>query len=106
MVFIYTNENKLNAPYTKEHFTSKHFCNKKCFNEYNRGENVYNFKDIKETSDRKMWIKKNSSKWKNFRKNVLKRDEYKCKLCGSIEKLEIHHIIPYSQYPELIILQI
>lgn len=33
-----------------------------------------------------------SEKWKNFREEVLKRDNYKCTKCGKTENLHIHHI--------------
>lgn len=32
-----------------------------------------------------------------FRKNVIERDGKKCTVCESTERLEIHHLIPFSQ---------
>lgn len=40
-------------------------------------------------------------RYKAWRKAVLKRDGHKCRMCGSTKKLEIHHIRPWSQNPEL-----
>lgn len=36
----------------------------------------------------------------HWREQVLKRDGYKCRLCGSSERLEAHHIIPVSADPD------
>jgi hypothetical protein len=33
--------------------------------------------------------------WYNLREDILKRDNYSCQSCGSIENLHIHHIIPF-----------
>lgn len=38
--------------------------------------------------------------WKELRKLVLKRDSYKCQSCYSDKKLVVHHILPWSRYPE------
>ncbi|RKY88597.1 hypothetical protein DRQ09_02640 [candidate division KSB1 bacterium] len=35
-----------------------------------------------------------NKKWSQIRNEILKRDGYKCMMCGSKERLEIHHIIP------------
>lgn len=39
--------------------------------------------------------------WKNIKKTIKKRDEYKCRVCGISESeckqnLQIHHIVPYK----------
>lgn len=39
--------------------------------------------------------------YQKFRKKVLKRDKYSCRLCGSTEDLEVHHIKEYVNYPDL-----
>lgn len=41
------------------------------------------------------------SGYDNFRKKVLKRDCYKCQLCGANNNLEVHHKKPYASYPKL-----
>lgn len=33
--------------------------------------------------------------WQEKQKECLKRDNYKCRKCGRIDKLKVHHIIPY-----------
>ena len=34
-----------------------------------------------------------------WRKAVLQRDGYQCRICESTRDLEAHHIIPWSEYP-------
>lgn len=64
-----------------------HFCNKECFHQWNWGEH------------HPRWVGGYSSKygrgWKVKRELTLERD-CKCKHCGTKEKLEVHHIVPYS----------
>jgi len=46
-------------------------------------------------------------------KDILKRDQYKCQLCGSKKKLQVHHIVPFknifddilNEHPELDIIK-
>ena len=43
-----------------------------------------------------------SSQYKQWRKDVFMRDEYTCQHCGQIGgKLNAHHIKPFSMYPDL-----
>lgn len=49
---------------------------------------------------------RNGRKRSKFRKQVLKRDEYTCQMCGRKEntgfgRLEVHHIKSWHKYPEL-----
>ncbi len=47
----------------------------------------------------------NMPQWKSKRAVVLKRDRYKCRNCGLMEKLEIHHrVYIYSQISKEFIL--
>lgn len=41
-----------------------------------------------------------SSKWVKIRKEHLEK-ESKCRACGGNKKLEVHHIKPFNQHPEL-----
>ena len=43
-----------------------------------------------------------TKKYKEFRKQVLKRDDNKCVQCGNTENLQIHHIKSTKDYPDLI----
>ena len=45
---------------------------------------------------------RNSSKYKQWRKSVIERDNKTCIKCGrSDDKIEVDHIYPFSIYPEL-----
>jgi len=41
----------------------------------------------------------NNPKWKNKRKKILKRDDYKCTACGGKKNLKVHHTFYFSDYP-------
>lgn len=41
--------------------------------------------------------------YKTWRKEVLERDGNKCKDCGSLEKLQVHHIIRHQENKELML---
>lgn len=73
-------------------------CSYKCAGIYrglkNRGKNHYKWcggKKFHFDIEYKSWIR-----------DILKRDNYKCKICGSNIKLNAHHIYPKSKYPELV----
>jgi hypothetical protein len=42
-----------------------------------------------------------SKTYQVWRKAVLKRDKHCCQKCGSRLNLHVHHILPFSKYPEL-----
>ena len=41
----------------------------------------------------------NDERWKMKREKILKRDGYKCRWCGCIDKLDVHHKY-YNKYPD------
>lgn len=41
----------------------------------------------------------NDERWKRKREKILKRDGYKCRWCGCIDKLDVHHKY-YNKYPD------
>jgi transposase-like protein len=43
---------------------------------------------------------RNSEEYNRWRENVLKKDGYKCVVCGRDYKLEAHHIYPFSLYED------
>lgn len=43
---------------------------------------------------------RDNSKYRDWSKEVKKRDNWKCKICGSSENLEAHHILPWRDFPE------
>ena len=45
--------------------------------------------------------KRNNYSYRKWREAVLKRDGYKCSLCGSGDNLVAHHIKSFADFPEL-----
>ena len=45
--------------------------------------------------------KRISYSYRQWRRKVLERDHYTCQNCGSKDKLHVHHIKSFSEYPEL-----
>jgi len=46
---------------------------------------------------------KKEKSYSTWRYKCLKRDNFKCRKCGSKEKLHVHHKKPKKDYPELIL---
>jgi len=43
-----------------------------------------------------------STKWKEIRRTVIIRDEFKCTRCGILDvRFDVHHVNPYKKCPEL-----
>jgi 5-methylcytosine-specific restriction enzyme A len=42
-----------------------------------------------------------TQRWRAIRQIVLRRDNYKCVICGAVGRLEIDHIKPVRDCPEL-----
>lgn len=61
---------------------------------YNSKKRKYNKKSIEERQIEK--------KYKQFRQEILKRDNFTCQECGSKYRLQVHHIKSRKDYPELI----
>ena len=40
---------------------------------------------------------RNDRNYESVRRECLKRDKYKCVMCGSRKSLQVHHIIEYSK---------
>lgn len=110
--FLY-NKLKLKEPTTR--FSTKYeinYTSPKGRNSYSK-DNVYSNldiedeiseikKNIKNKKSRQYIIKKERSKMSNsFRYKILKRDSFKCQICGSSAKdgvkLHVDHIIPVSK---------
>lgn len=65
-----------------------------------RGENAYHWKGGKTSRERKILMGR--QEYKQWRINVLERDNYTCQCCG-IRGVELHghHIKGWAEYPEL-----
>lgn len=46
-------------------------------------------------------LERDSKEVRQWKARVLERDEHKCNKCGSVEKLDVHHLIPWSEAPDL-----
>ena len=44
---------------------------------------------------------RSSTKWKHKRAEIIRRDHKKCKICGSENELQVHHIYSLDTNPEL-----
>ena len=62
------------------------------------GKNHWNWKNGITKENHRI---RQSSQYLDFRKMVLERDKHVCQECGSKNRLHVHHIKPFSQYPEL-----
>lgn len=93
----------------KTEILSLKFDNKKLILELSESKiEIKNQKQIIENAKIKRKNRNKSKKvvgtkeYKQFRESILKRDNYKCQMCGSDFRLQVHHIKSKSQYPELI----
>lgn len=81
---------------------SKHvYCSKECYNKNRinmpRKEQHWNWQGgISLINDNR-----DSTEYKQWRNQVYKKDNYKCVICGSKEKLNAHHKKSWKEYPEL-----
>lgn len=78
-----------------EKFLLRNFCDYSCEKHFYSDDNWYKYKIKKLEIERR-----DVGKLYKLRLIVLERDHYKCMLCGSNKKLEMHHIDPVSTYPE------
>ena len=65
-----------------------------------RGEKAYNWKGGKTTRERKLLMGR--QEYKQWRSNVLERDNWTCQTCQARGiPLEVHHIKTWAKYPAL-----
>lgn len=74
----------------------KHFCTHRCSELYNSGENNVNYKGLKVDQTGRA-----SFEYKEWRKAVLKRDNFTCQSCGNNKNLHVHHLTRYADCEEL-----
>lgn len=48
-----------------------------------------------------MGVAHHDSRWRAVRLEAKRRDDFKCTECGARGRLEVHHVIPVRQAPEL-----
>ncbi len=70
------------------------YCSKHCMNEF-RAKDLKTYAEINQ--------ERNSPKYKDWRKKVCSRDNWKCKISnsGCKGRLEVHHILSFSKFAEL-----
>lgn len=44
-------------------------------------------------------LKRSDPEVRQWKKKVLNRDNYTCQKCGEVEKLQVHHVVPWSKNP-------
>lgn len=71
---------------------------KKKIGDASRGEKGNNWQGGKTLTER---LLRKSTKYKNWRKEILVRDNYACVLCYSKEKIEVDHINSFTFFPNL-----
>lgn len=62
------------------------------------GNSHWNYKNGKTKENLKIRL---SSDYRNWRKSVFYRDNYKCVVCSSERHIHAHHIKSFAEYPEL-----
>lgn len=86
-----------NADYER---SKKHFCDKSCSGKYHMKENNPSYNPDLDEEDRR--LKRRIFGYKNFRDEVLKRDNYTCQITGEKDcELEVHHLNGYDNFKKL-----
>lgn len=67
--------------------TCGEICRIKRKSEANRGANSHLWRGGK--------MAPYNGEWRSKRKEALRRDGYKCTICNSVDRVQVHHIIPY-----------
>lgn len=76
-------------------------CSKKCGNEvrdnipWNKG-----MRTVTKPEDRNYLRHREYGLYKDWHMTCLKRDWFKCQICDSKERIEVHHIKSYKEHPE------
>lgn len=68
------------------------YCSSKCWYEHNRGE-----RHVLWAGGQHERMNAEAAQW---RKAVLTRDKYYCRICRARRPLEVHHILPFSTHKE------
>lgn len=107
---IQTKYIKLNCPECNKEFlipdyrikdNQTNYCSTSCANKHKLGSASHNWKGgLTKISD---CLRKRAN-YKLWKKNVFKRDNYTCQMCGNINNLHAHHIDKVKDFPEKITL--
>ncbi len=80
------------ASETKKMAGSKHFCSLACWYSFNQRDNHYLWTGGQHDRMNPVGVR--------WRRAVMQRDKYYCRLCAARRKLEAHHILPFGTHPE------
>jgi len=77
------------------------FCSKKCMYAFRHGREPWNKGMItRPISERPYREPRWGAEYAEWHNECLRRDWYHCQICGSKERLEVHHIKSYKDYPQ------
>lgn len=77
--------------------SKRHFCDKVCSGKFHVRENNPSYNSELDEEDRR--TKRRIFGYKNFRKEVLERDNYTCQITGETNcDLEVHHLNGFDNY--------
>lgn len=76
------------------------FCDEQCRLDWTKGVNHPSFKEGKYMNSFSKWIQ-NSSDYKLWKEQALKRAGYKCEITGRTDNLDVHHIKNKADHHEL-----
>lgn len=104
------------------YYADKRFCDKKCSSHYNslhrkrpirtaewnkhigdaqRGNKANNWQGGIMSRSSMLQSERKTKRYKKFRQEMFMRDSFICSRCNSKNKIELHHIKPYSTHKEL-----
>lgn len=68
------------------------FCSQPCYWKHIQGKNSPTWKGGIAPENVKRFF---ASRWKKIRLQAIKRDKGQCQICGTFDKLHVHHIVPW-----------
>lgn len=86
--------------FTSKNHKRKKTCSESCFEImlHTKGEDHWNYKGEQATTQQR---RRNWAEYREWRKEILKKDNYTCHKCNKRGgKLTVHHIFNWSKYPE------
>lgn len=81
-------------PLSKLKQSKSHFCSKECYDKWK----IKNLIGNKNPNWKNGSIRYRGDNWNVQRKKILELDNYECVFCGSTEKLDVHHIVPFRNF--------
>lgn len=90
-----------NFPIRKYRQFTANFCSYVCRGKYFHGERSVHWKKDRSTLAKRQ--ERDDGRYRDWRKSVWLRDNFKCRIASSdcCGRIEAHHILPWRDYPEL-----